>query len=381
MSVYPRKTKSGRSWMIDFQYIDPCTKTVRRHRKIAKGVANKREACIRERELREALETPPPPPEQQAKDARFGDFAGHWLTIKETDLKPTARRGYEQILRVHLVPWFAGKRIREITVEDIQHYKRAKLRTEDKGLAPKTVNNHLGVLSSLMEDAVAWRYAPANPVKSVKKCLPDRTAEDFLFWTADESEHFLEAVKQIRPRWLPFYTTALRTGLRLGELAALRWENIDFERNRIRVKASISDNKKGLPKNDKFRTISMSPHLRVILAELKLASGGKGRVFVCDKGGVLNSNRVKTSFQRCAKAAGVPRIRIHDLRHSFASQLVNFNTSIYKVQKLLGHADVKTTMRYAHLSPEAEDDAVAVLDHPPTKTAARLRHAGPDQEV
>ncbi|MCB9759424.1 MAG: site-specific integrase [Alphaproteobacteria bacterium] len=374
MSVYTINRKTGRSWMIDFEYIDPVTQQNKRYRKVAKGVKTKREAKILENELRIQLETPPPPAEEQEKDADFGAFAGHWLTTREVDWKPTARRGYEQILRVHLVPVFEGRSIRSISVEEVQQLKAKKLRRKGKkGLSPKTVNNILGVLSSLFEDAVKWRYAAFNPVRSVKKCRPDVDAEDFKFWKVEESDAFLEAIHEGRPRWYPFFLTALRTGMRLGELAALRWEDVDFERDRIRVCRSYSHGHETSPKSGRSRTLPMTQQLALALREHKLATGGGERVFLSEEGELLDHNTVKHHFWFGTRAAGVKRIRFHDLRHSFASQLVIAGASIYKVQKLLGHQDVKTTMRYAHLSPEAQEDVVALLETG-SQVAARLRN-------
>jgi len=116
----------------------------------------------------------------------------------------------------------------------------------------------------------------------------------------------------------------------------------------------------------------MTPQLRVVLREHKLAMGARERVFLSRDGQLLNSNRVKHHLSFGIRAAGVKRIRFHDLRHSFASQLVIAGASIYKVQKLLGHQDVKTTMRHAHLSPEAQADVVRLLEDNAGSSAARL---------
>lgn len=372
MSVYKRPNKGRSSWMIDFTYIDPVTGAEERYRRAAgKEVTSKHMALAAERELRIRLTTPPPKAEDVVKDALFRDFAGHWKDTRCVDWKPTAYRGYEQILRVHLVPAFGERSLRSITVEDVQRYKALK-RGGSKPLSAKTVNNHLGVLSSLFEDAVRWRYAAANPARQVKPCRSDRTAQDFAYWSCEESEAFLDAIARVRPAWRPFFLTALRTGLRLGELAALRWEDVDLERERINVRRSYSHGVETKPKGGKSRTVPMSPQLALALKEHRLASGSRERVFVSDDGDLLDSNRVKHAFWAGIKAAGVKRIRIHDLRHSFASQLVIRGVSLFKVQELLGHQDSKMTQRYAHLSPEAQADAVMVLDAP----VARLWHTG-----
>ena len=376
MSVYPRKHNNGRSWMIDFLYDDPVTGCHQRYRRIAKGVTTKRQASALERELREKLETPPLSPEEQDKNATFVDFVDHWKKTRGADFKPTTYRGYEQILRVHLVPWFDHTVVRAISIEEVQRYKTAKLRSDDHpGRSPKTVNNHLGVLSSMFEDAIRWRYATFNPTRSVRKCRTDRTPDQFAFWTREESEPFLDAIHTERPRWYPLFLTALRTGMRLGELAALRWEEVDLERDRINVRRSYSHGVETLPKSGRNRSLPLSPQLRLTLVEHKLATGSGERVFLSDDGRLLDHNRIKHHFWCGIRESGVKRIRFHDLRHSFASQLVIAGVSLYKVQKLLGHQDIKTTMRYAHLSPEAKADAVLLLDGPSVRTAARLRHA------
>ena len=377
MTVKKRTYTSGLSaWQLDFAYVDPRSGRTERYRHSHSEVSSRRQAEALERKLRMELETAPDPAQAQVLDAPFGDFAGHWLTQRQVDWKPSARMGYEMILRQHLVPWFTASTMRQITAEDVQQYKVGKLRTAgQEGLAPKTVNNHLGVLSSLMSDAVKWGYVGANPVKVVRKCRPDVDAEDFNFWTAEESDAFLQAIAAGRPRWLTFFLAALDTGMRLGELAALRWEDVDFERKRLHVRRSWSHGAETRPKGGKARSLPMTETLWTLLLEHQRACGDRVRVFLSDDGGLLDSNRVKHHLWYGTKRAGVKRIRFHDLRHSFASQLVIKGVSIYKVQQLLGHSDVKTTMRYAHLSPEAEEDAVSVLERRLTPSVtARERH-------
>jgi integrase len=379
MSVYQRKDVEGTSWMIDFTYNDPVTGAEKRYRRAAgKDVRLKRDALAAERALYDKLTAPPPKPEEVQKDAPFADFAGHWKDTRRADWKPTAYRGYEQILRVHLVPAFSGKTVRSITVEDVQRYKSDRLKKDE--LSPKTVNNHLGVLGSLFEDAVKWRYAVHNPVRQVKPCRVDRVDEDFDFWTAEESERFLAAIREVRPRWFPFFLTALRTGLRLGELAALRWGDVDFTSRKVHVRRSYSHGVETTPKSGKGRSVPMSAQLYTALAEHKLANGGNERVFLSDEGEILDNNRVKHPFWRGIEKAGVRRIRIHDLRHSFASQLVIAGESLFKVQRLLGHSEATMTQRYAHLRAEDLGESVGVLDNA-EDSAAHLRHVGRGEGV
>jgi len=342
-------------------------------------VRTETQAKALEKKLKAELARPPKSAQSDTKSATLADFAKRWREARRVDWKPTADRGYEQILRVHLIPWFQNRDLREIGGEDVQAYKAAKVRGPKRaGLSPKSVNNHLGVLSSMYEDAVRWGYADRNPVRTVRPCRGDRTQDQFDFWTWEESEQFLAAVREHKPGWLPFFTAALRTGMRLGELAALRWADVDFELGRINVRRSFSHGVETLPKNGRSRVVPMTTQLHAVLAEQKLATSARERVFLSEEGALLDSNKVKTHFWISTREAGLRRIRIHDLRHSFASQLAMAGVSIYSIQGLLGHQDVKTTMRYAHLSPEAQAGVVQVLDGPSaTRDAmARARHAG-----
>ena len=349
--------------MIDFQYIHPDTKKQCRVRRVAKGAKTRAEAQEAELKARKALKERKTNGNVIQKDAPFCDFAGHWLQRTRPDWKATVYRTYESILRTHWVPWFAGQTIREISIEDIVRYKQVKLKTKDKkGLSSKTINNHLAVLSSLMEAAVDWDYRPKNPVRKIKRCKIATAKNTYDYWTLEETNRFLEAVKEVRPRWLAFYTTAVRTGLRLGELAALRWSDIDIENWTIHVRRSISEGSETSPKNGESRNAYFGETTKAALIEHKLTAGKQERVFLSDEGKVLNSNRVKHSFWAGQKAANLRRIRFHDLRHSFASQLAAKRCSILELQNLMGHKRIHSTQRYAHLRPNNLRATAAQLD-------------------
>ena len=358
MSVYKIKRKNGHNWRIDFSYKDPITGAQKRHRQTFKNLENREEAKKKERELMADFTTHPANKEAQPSSAGFKDFAAHWLSQKEHEMKPSTYKAYESVLRINLVPFFGDQELRTIGAKQVQNYKAIRSGT----LHPKTINNHLGVLSSILEDAIEWDFAERNPVRSVKKCQLETTSDDYNYLNDEETQRFLEVAETYKPQWVPLYGVALNTGLRQGELAGLKWQDIDFNKRQITVNRSITNGVESTPKSKKRRTVPLNKKAIRYLERQRQQIGATDYVFACDKGQRLNSNRIKTAFRFCREKAGVEQVCFHDLRHTFASHLVSHGASLYKVQKVLGHKDPSTTQRYAHLQTSDLHDAVALLD-------------------
>lgn len=353
MSVYLRSDTG--TYRVDFTYQDPVTGQERRFRRMT-GSKLKREAEELERRWRQEAETPPQPAEAKKNRAAFSGFAKYWLdTYASVNCKPSYCRSSEQIIRVHLVPYFGDRDLRDIGMELVEAYKAQKVKAK---LAPKTVNNHLGVLSIIFKKAVQWRYAEVNPVTGAGLlAVPD---EPMAFWVEEQSDAFLTEVQRHRPEWHAFFLCALRTGMRLGELLALTWGDVDFKVNEITVRRSWSHGKLTTPKNGKTRTLPMTPELALALKGHRHLKGDL--VFADADGHYLDRNRVKSRFWMGIRAAGVKEIRLHDLRHTFASQLVMAGVPLKAVQEYLGHATLEMTMRYAHLAPKEKEAWIARLD-------------------
>jgi integrase len=361
MAVF-QKYKGG-SYYIDFRYQDRNGKTQKFRRSAGKSTTKRQALRLeqqwkREIELSEAIaaENGESAKGGKRKSATFSGFTKHWYDLH---VVPNNRASEavkkETIIRVHLVPFFGDRKLREITPEHVSKFIAEKARD---GLAPKTIVNLLGCLRTMLNFAVKWGYLEQNPVNQVEP--PKVPQQDFDFYDPEEATQFLKAVEEHEPKWLPFFLTAFRTGMRLGELFGLRWKHVDFERGVIRVQASFDGKVEGPPKNGRGRDIPMSPALKKALEPLK----GKRSdlVFPDRKGGYLNRNKVKWPFWRFTEKAKLRTIRMHDMRHSFASQLVIKNVHLKVVQDLLGHSDIRMTMRYAHLAPQMNQDAVMLLD-------------------
>jgi integrase len=234
-------------------------------------------------------------------------------------------------------------------------YKTKKLRGTDgrRPLSPKTVNNHLVVLRKLFGVAHEWGVVEVIPrIKWLK--VPEAK---FDFLDFEEADRLGAAADG---EWGTMIGLAIRTGLRQGELLALRWEDVDLVRGMLTVARSVVRGVVGSPKNGKTRPIPLSPETVQLLKRHRHLRGDL--VFSAADGRMLVKTECKHPLWRACRRAGLRRVGWHVLRHTFASHLVMRGAVIKAVQELLGHASIMTTMRYAHLSPDARRDAIALLD-------------------
>ncbi len=192
--------------------------------------------------------------------------------------------------------------------------------------------------------------------------------QHFRYLSHEETDKLLDECRQSpNPQLYVFVVTALNTGMRLGELTALEWKEVDFKRGMIRV-----DNKEDHhTKNYEPRTIPMNDQLIEVLSTHPRRLDSP-YVFARKNGEKFR--KMRTSFENAVKRSGIPRVRFHDLRHSFASHLVMGGVDIRTVQELLGHKDIRVTMRYAHLAPDHLRNAVRVLDRRAEDSGASERN-------
>ena len=222
-------------------------------------------------------------------------------------------------------------------------------------LSAKTINNCLTVLRRLL--VVARKRGLIEVVPEVEWLRVERPDFDFLDF--DEAERLLANADE---EWRTLILVALRTGMRQGELRALRWQDVDLVAGRIFVRQNIVRGHVGTPKSGKPREIALGEEVR---AALKAHRHLRGPLVFCDMAGnVLTKGEMKHPLWRACKRAGLRLIGWHVLRHTFASHLVMRGAPIKAIQELLGHATIQMTMRYAHLSPDIARDAVRLLDQP-----------------
>jgi integrase len=235
---------------------------------------------------------------------------------------------------------FGDTPLSEITTWRIEKWK-AELRKRQK---PSSVNRHLASLKHMLRKAVEWGLMKSNPAVTVKRLqLGDQRAR---YLSLDEMHSLLADCKETRQYWLyPYVVLAINTGLRRGEMLSLRRsQNIDLEHSRIVLRQS---------KNQKVKTIPLNESARRAIEELPVIDDRLfpvGKATLCD------------AFNDALERAGIKDFHIHDLRHTFASHLVMSGVDLPTVSRLMGHSSIVMTMRYAHLSPRHEAEAVAKLD-------------------
>lgn len=248
----------------------------------------------------------------------------------------------------HLVPHFGHMLMADIGSKEIREYVMAKLAD---GYADKTVNNHLLVLSRYLNVARDERAFDGPKVKI--ESIPVSWSEA-RYLTAPEIRALQRVASFDLPEYANLIAVALNTGMRIGEILALSWADIDLTAKKLRVRKSlcrVSDSLKA-PKNGKQRDVFLN---EAALAALASVEHRVGTVFD------VSYSAAYEAVNRIASKAGLEGIGWHTLRHTFASLLVLEGVPLFTVSRLLGHSSIRITERYAHLSDDKNKDAVACL--------------------
>jgi len=280
----------------------------------------------------------------------FGEFAKDWFEkYVKSNNKYSEILNKESLLRAHLNPYFGKKQLDKISNLDIESYKAAKLQA---GQSRKSVNNHLIALNKCLKTAQDWEIIDKIPKVKLLKVAPQR----FDYLSIEECETLLDHCNGVLKEMV---MVAIKTGLRFGELIALRWQDIDFSGNLITVQNSIVRGEMGSPKSNKSRYI----HLSSVLFQM-LNVKAKKTGFIFSQNGIdpLNPTLCLGWLHEACNGAEMRRIGWHTLRHTFASHLAQKGIPIMAIKELLGHADIKTTMRYAHLSTSITENAIDIID-------------------
>ena len=343
------KDKKTGKWLIQYRYTDWQGK---RRKSTKRGFATKREA---EEWLRNFLIT------QKADfDMKFEDFWKMYCADMETRLREHTMRTKKYIVELKILPYFGDKRVNDITAADIRQWQNELIKMGYSPTYLKTINNQL---SAIFNYAVRYYDLKSNPCAKAGS-MGKSKAEKMDFWTVEEFRKFIDSVMNKRLSYMAFMTLYW-TGMRLGELLALNPKDVDLEKRTI----SITKSYQRLGKKDVITPPKTPKSKRVITIPEFLATDIKDYMDSLydlqenDRLFPITKYYLEHEMQRGIKESGVKRIRVHDLRHSHASMLIELGFSPLEIANRLGHEKVETTLNtYAHLYPNKQTKLAERLD-------------------
>ena len=290
-------------------------------------------------------------------------FEGHYLPY----VKPRKRSWLrdDELYRLRIKEVFGSKRLNQITRQQLQSFHTALL---EKGLAHATCDHHLKLLKHAFNLAIDWGLTDSNPAVRVPMFNRDNKVEHYL--DGAQLERLLTVLRDDANRAVcGIALFLLSTGCRLNEALSATWEQVNLQNRVWRIPALNS-------KSKRIRSVPLNDTAIEILSRLDTV-GENGYLFVNKQTGKPYTTIMKV-WSRLRSKAELPHLRIHDLRHQFASFLVNGGRTLYEVQTILGHSDSKVTQRYAHLSSRSLQDAAeyGVGDDPAGERRGRGRARG-----
>jgi len=283
----------------------------------------------------------------------FADAAAEYLRYIEHDRgrKPSTLRGYRSAIGAHLLPAFGELAVEDVTTAAIEQWLAGF------GGSVRTRNKLLIQLHGILGRARRVYGLPSNAAAEVEKFSQRPSGEIEVF---SPGEVWALARAAGSEQDAAIFLTAAFTGLRMGELLALRWRDVDFAGAAIRVRASYYLGQLTTPKSGKVRAVPMAPDVATALAQLGRREdwvGDDDLVFAGELGRYLDGSALRRRYKDALGRAGLRPLRFHDLRHTFGTRMIA-KADIRRVQEWMGHADIQTTMRYLHYAPHAEDAAL-----------------------
>lgn len=298
----------------------------------------------------------------EIKQILFKDFAQKWLKdYALINVKTSTYIGYETIVRLHLNPDLGDTYLHKITAEQIQELVSKKISKD--GLSPKYVINIIIPLKKMFKDAYHWGYIRRDVTAFIKR--PRLEYKEMQFLTPTEIRLFLKAVK---PDYFVFFLMAVLTGMRRGELIALKWGDVNWVSRQISVNKSLFRGQVISPKTvQSVRRVILSPVLYYVLKQFyeRSEKDNSAPIFHNKNGNYYDpANLIRREFLPALKRAGVKRIRFHDLRHSYCAMLIGQGENIKFIQMQMGHSSATVTLdRYGHLMPSNNNEYGCRLDN------------------
>jgi integrase len=373
-SSTPGIHKRGKTWTAHIHWTDPNGKK-QQHKK--GGFKTKKAAINYRDQYRSEIQTGRRLGISKIKLADY--LPNEWLPQREVDLKQGTFRSYTIIVNTHIIPHLGHLRLEELNARKVESFftqlqkdgARGQRLPAGSGLSGKTVSNIAGVLNRAMRDAVRWGLIAVNPITDARK--PQKKSPEMKAWQPEELGNFIAATRTDRQSGI--WHLLATTGMRRGEMLGLRWDDIDFEngtmtirRTRVRVGTAVFDE---TPKSQASkRTINIDPQTLQALrqqkarqAEERIAIGGLwddqlGHIATNRDGSRVDPHALTRRFLLITKKVELPRIRLHDVRHSYVVAARKAGTDVKTISQRIGHADVNVTLTvYDHVFHEDDKQA------------------------
>jgi integrase len=303
---------------------------------------------------------------------KLKDYMVRWFEeVQKPNLRESTIERCENSIFKHILPALGHIELQKLTAQQIQMFYN---NTRKAGYAPSSVINLHKVLHKALDNAVRWRLVPRNVSDDVT--LPKKGEDASQSLTVQQARQLLNAAKGHELEAM--LVLLLDTGMRHGEITALRWEDINFEKGTIHIHRTVSHLRKriseGNPKTvTSEREIKLSPSVLTILQghriqqrEIEQQAGEKWQsldlVFPDNKGRHLRKVTTTNRFHRLLEQAGLPKIRIHDLRHTAITIMMEMGINQKAIQQRVGHAHLEQTWKYTHVSDAMQGEIAARLD-------------------
>ena len=330
MGIYQR----GENWYIDFTYQGKrFREAVGPDEDLAVDVLSKRKVEIRENRFFPDKQKDPDP-------VRFHDFAKEYLRWSIANKKPSAKTRELSTMKT-LDREFGEKDLDEITSYQVEAWKMKR----KKEVKPATVNRELAVLKGFFTKAVEWGRCQDHPARKVK--LFKGVTKRLRYLMPDEVQ---KLISNCAVHIKPLVIVAVHSGMRKGEVLGLRRDQVNFEQGIITLTDTKNSERRDIPMNE------------TVKATLKGIGGEDSFFFASTKKKGAPFVWIEMSFHQALERSGIEDFKFHDLRHTFASNLVMAGEDLHTVGELLGHKHLDMTKRYAHLSPKFKKRAVNILD-------------------
>lgn len=336
----------------------------------------KRNALIREQEQGKIVTQP---------NQTVAQYLDYWLSVYKQSVRPRSYERYEQIIRLHLVPVIGKMRLDKLLPQHVQSLYRLK---QQESLSTNTILVIHGMLHRALKSAVKWGLVSRNVCDSVE--VPRKTPYQIHPLSLEQTQTFLDTIHGHRNEAL--FVLAVATGMRRGELAGLKWQDVDLKKKVLHIRRSLTrvptqmggGYMEAEPKTEKSRRSILFPDFAAESLkahyerqqETKSQAGSFWQehdyVFCTSLGEHIHPGHdILDEFKRLLKRAGLPDVRFHDLRHGAATTLLGMGIHPKIVQERLGHHDIGTTMDiYSHVLPTMQEGVMKQLDdlfHPPTQ--------------